>query len=232
MSIYYTTLQNAIRNMKVVDTDIQNIPQNILFITRLDYFDINDMDYEDSLVLYEIVEFIIKPLSLNYFNTIINSNPINFDKHIELGFLLARYLLDNFDIDFDLQNGWERLTIFELIKSLLVRINFCILDSSIDNSIDNSIDSNKYHILHFYEKIIIELLLMIKHKQMLCKYINPIKQTSLICLEHFEEYEKDLFVSVFDFVDNIYNEFNIEYVNNIVNESKLKANDTNSNLVI
>jgi len=187
------TLSSIIYTMMKMD-DLNNyeqgIPPEIMALTQAAGFDINEQDEYGNTALHALIQYIYMNRS-GYDDDHDNDSEEFGNRYYKtLGFVLAEYLLKNFNIDFSLENTENRKIIDQLHAIILI----------LTVDMDRETGDEQWRLIYNRRTKILWLLFLFKLYEIKQETENPINQTTLVCLNHFSEYQEDLFADVFEMI--------------------------------
>ena len=165
------------------------IPSEIMALTQAPEFNINDQDEYGNTALHSLIQYIY---NRDDYNDDGDNDMEEFGHkyYKSLGFVLAEYLLKNFNIDFTLENNLNR--------KILDQLHAIILILTVD--MERETDDQNWRIIYNRRSKILWLLFLFKLYEIKQETENPINQYTLVCFEHFSEYQEGLISDVFEMI--------------------------------
>ena len=167
----------------------QGIPPEIMELTQSSGFNLNEQDEDGNTALHSLIQYIYMNRD-GYDDDDNDSEEFGNRYYKTLGFVLAEYLLKNFNIDFSLKNIVNR--------KILDQLHAIILILTVD--MDRETNDENWRLIYNRRTKILWLLFLFKLYEIKQETENPINQFTLVCLNHFSEYQEDLFADVFEMI--------------------------------
>ena len=184
-SIIYTMME--MDNLYNYD---QGIPPEIMALTQATGFNINAQDEDGNTALHALIQYIYMNRSGYDDDDDNDSEEFGNRYYKTLGFVLAEYLLKNFNIDFSIENMVNRKIIDQLHAIILI----------LTVDMDRETGDEQWRLIYNRRTKILWLLFLFKLYEIKQETENPINQSTLVCFEHFSEYKEGLFADVFEMI--------------------------------
>ena len=164
------------------------IPPEIMALTQATGFDVNEQDEYGNTALHSLIHYIYNRDDGDDGDN--DMEEFGHKYYKSLGFVLAEYLLKNFNIDFSVENTVNR--------KILDQLHAIILILTVD--MDRETDDENWRIIYNRRSKILWLLFLFKLYEIKQESENPINQSTLVCFEHFSEYQEGLISDVFEMI--------------------------------